>query len=397
MGWPGQLTGALGIRWPIIQGPFGGFRSEALVAEVSNFGGLGSIGANAMQPDEITHSIANVRARTDKPFAVNLWVSTEDPGASDVAAAASVTDSTARARRALSPTFEEFGLPPPRLSAPVAPLAPIAASVVDNTTRALVAVGPRFAELGLPAPRVPAYAPMSFAAQVRAVLDANVPVFSFIVGIPPRDILDECRDRKILTIGTATTPDEAVALAAAGVTAIVASGFEAGGHRGSFLAPAEDSMLGTFSLVPQVVDVARGIPVIAAGGVADGRTVQAAFALGAAGVQIGTRLLACEGSGASLEHRTALRTGRFTPTVLSAGFTGRYARGLANQLARDVQTAPYLPYPLQRSLIKELTTAAAHAHRADLAQQWSGQSAGVGLASDSATAVLQSIIDFVTT
>ncbi|CAN5889544.1 nitronate monooxygenase [soil metagenome] len=344
-----ELTVLLGIHWPIIQGPFGGFRSEALVAEVCNFGGLGSIGGNAMQPTEITQSIADVRARTDKPFAVNLWVSTEDPGASAVDA--------------------------------------------DVAARALAAVAPRFAELGLPLPHVPAYAPMSFAAQARAVLDANVAVFSFIVGIPPRDILDECRDRKILTIGTATTPEEAVALADAGVDAIVASGTEAGGHRGSFLAPAEDSMLGTFALVPQVVDAVPGIPVIAAGGIADGRTTAAALALGASGVQIGTRLFACDGSGAPPQHRAALRTGSYTPTVLSAGFTGRHARGLANQLARDVQNAPYLPYPLQRALIKELTSAAATAKRTDLAQQWSGQSAGVGLASESATAVLESIVE----
>ncbi|HEY4180965.1 MAG TPA: nitronate monooxygenase [Kofleriaceae bacterium] len=347
MTWSTQLTAKLAIRWPIIQGPFGGFHSEALVAEVSNFGGLGSIGANAMQPDEITRSIADVRARTRMPFAVNLWVSTEDPGAATVA----------------------------------------------HADRALAALAPRFAELGLPPPRVPVYAPMSFAAQARAVLDANVPVFSFIVGIPPREILDECRDRKIITIGTATTPDEAVALADAGIDAIVASGTEAGGHRGSFLAPAEDSMLGTFTLVPQVVDAVPGIPVIAAGGIADGRTVRAALALGAAGVQIGTRLFACEGSGAPAEHRAALRAGRYTPTVLSPGFTGRYARGIATQLARDVQNAPYLPYPLQRALVKELTTAAATAKRTDLTQQWAGQSAGVGLASESATAVLQSIVD----
>jgi nitronate monooxygenase len=126
------------------------------------------------------------------------------------------------------------------------------------------------------------------------LLDANVPVFSFIVGIPPREILEECRTKDIVTIGAATTPDEAAALQEAGVDAIVASGFEAGGHRGSFLRSAEDSLTDTLSLVPQIVDIVD-VP------------VTAALALGAEAVQMGTVFLASEESGASLLHRQALR------------------------------------------------------------------------------------------
>ena len=139
---------------------------------------------------------------------------------------------------------------------------------------------------------------MRFEDQARVLLDAKVPVFSFIFGIPPKEILDECRAKRIVTIGTATTPEEAAALQEAGVDAIVASGFEAGGHRGSFLRAAEDSLTGTLSLVPQIADMVN-VPVIAAGGIADARGVIAALALGAEAVQMGTVFLACEESGAS--------------------------------------------------------------------------------------------------
>ena len=167
------------------------------------------------------------------------------------------------------------------------------------------------------------------------LLDAKVPVFSFIFGIPPKEILEECRAKSIVTIGTATTPEEAAALQEAGVDAIVASGFEAGGHRGSFLRAAEDSLTGTFSLVPQIVDMVD-VPVIAAGGIADARGVIAALALGAEAVQMGTAFLACEESGASRLHRQALRGKKAGHTALTKGFTGRLARGIHNRLMEEL-------------------------------------------------------------
>src|SRR5439155_27118175 len=150
------------------------------------------------------------------------------------------------------------------------------------------------------------YSPSRFEDQARILLEEKVPVFSFIFGIPPKEILDECRAKGIVTIGTATTPDEAAALQEACVNAIVASGFEAGGHRGSFLRSAGDSLTGTLSLVPQIVDIVD-VPVIAAGGIGDARGVIAALSLGAEAVQMGTVFLACEESGASRLHRQALR------------------------------------------------------------------------------------------
>ena len=190
---------------------------------------------------------------------------------------------------------------------------------------------------------------MKFEEQVRVLIDAKVPAFSFIYGIPPKDILDECRAKGIVIIGTATTPDEAIELQKANVDVIAASGFEAGGHRGSFLRASEDSLTGTFSLVPQVADLVS-VPVVAAGGIADARGIVAAFVLGAEGVQIGTAFLACEESGASPQHREALLRGEAGQTALTRGFTGRLGRGIKNRLL-DMMNAPgvgILPYPLQR-------------------------------------------------
>src|SRR5579864_546341 len=186
-----RLTERLGIDYPIIQGPLGGLSSQSLTAAVSNFGGLGSFGAHGLTPEAIKDVIAQIRSLTSKPFAMNLWVSMEDEGAR---------------------TSDESGF-----------------------NRSLAPLAVHLAALGAPRPAYKPYSPARFEDQARVLLDANVPVFSFIYGVPPREILDECRAKKIVTIGTATTPDEAAALQAAGVNVIAASGFEAGGHRGSFL------------------------------------------------------------------------------------------------------------------------------------------------------------------
>lgn len=345
----GRLTAKLGIVYPIIQGPLGGLSSQRLTAAVSNFGGMGSFGAHSLAPDTIEEVIAQIRALTAKPFAMNLWVSMEDEGAR-------TSDESAFNRS----------------------LAPLAGYL---------------AELGAPQPAYAPYLPARFEDQVRVLLDANVPVFSFIFGVPPRDVLDECRRKGIVTIGTSTTPEEAAVLGDAGVDAVVASGLEAGGHRGSFLRTAEDSLTGTMSLVPRVVD-AVDVPVIAAGGIADARGVIAALALGAEAVQIGTAFLACEESGASQLHREALRGPDAGHTGLSRGFTGRLARGIRNRLMDELNRtgAEALPYPLQRGLVRSLSVAAEAAGRSDLMPLWAGQSAGLSACTD-AVSFLTSLVD----
>jgi nitronate monooxygenase len=337
-----RLTAKLGIDYPIIQGPLGGLSSQRLTAAVSNFGGLGSFGAHSLAPDQINEVIAQIRSLTAKPFAMNLWVSMEDDGAR-------TSDESAFNRS----------------------LAPLAAYL---------------AALDAARPEYQPYVPTRFEDQARVLLDAEVPIFSFIFGIPPKEILNECRRKRIVTIGTATSPDEAAALDEAGVDAIVASGFEAGGHRGSFLRPAEDSLTGTMSLVPQVVDIVS-VPVIAAGGIGDARGVNAALALGAEGVQMGTVFLTCEESGASRIHREALRGPNAEHTDLTRGFTGRLARGIRNRLMEELNRGgtELLPYPLQRGLVRNLATAAEAVGRADLMPLWAGQSAGLSTCTDAVT------------
>jgi nitronate monooxygenase len=203
-------------------------------------------------------------------------------------------------------------------------------------------------------------------------------VLSFIYGIPPSEILDECRRQTIRTIGTATTLEEALALEKAGIDLIVASGFEGGGHRGSFLRSAADSLMGSVSLIPQVVDSVH-IPVIAAGGIADGRGFVAALALGAEGVQIGTAFLPCAGSGASKAYRAALLSEAVKRTDLTDAFTGRLARGIRNRLMEELKqtSGPPLPFPLQHALTQTVAAPASAQAIPDLMTMWAGQSANL--------------------
>jgi nitronate monooxygenase len=218
-------------------------------------------------------------------------------------------------------------------------------------------------------------------------------VFSFIYGIPSKQILDEFRRQEIALIGTATTVDEATALEQAGVDVIAASGFEAGGHRGSFLQPSEDSLTGTMALVPQVVDAVK-LPVVAAGGIGDARGILAAFALGAEGVQMGTAFLACEESGANTHHRKALLSGQAKQTALTRGFTGRLARGIKNSLLNELnrEDTDILPYPLQRALVRHLSIPAEKAGRPELLPLWAGQSANLSRCAD-VHALLDTIVN----
>jgi len=343
-----RVASALGIEYPIIQGPLGGLSTQRLTATVSNFGGLGSFGAHGLSPSAIGEVIAEIRELTAKPFAINLWVSMEDEGAGNSGR-------------------EEF-------------------------ERSLTHLAKHIEALGAALPQYKPYVPVRFEHQARVLLDARVPVFSFIVGIPPQEILDECRTQGIVTIGTATTPPEAIALEQAGVDVIVASGFEAGGHRGSFLLSAEESLTGTFSLTPQVVD-AVSVPVVAAGGIADARGILAAFALGAEGVQIGTAFLASEESGANSHHRNLLLSGKAHTTALTKGFTGRLARGIRNQLLDELNGpgVQILPYPLQRFLVRNLSVPAEKAARPEWLPLWAGQSASLSRESD-AKVLLQTLV-----
>lgn len=347
---PTEATRRLGIDHPIVQGPFGGgLSTDVLAATVSELGGLGSFGVHHLPPDQIPAVASAIRARTKKPFALNLWVSNHDPGGTE-----------------LSP---------------------------EGYERAAAVFEPYFRELGLSIPPLPARFGLSFDDQVEALLAVAPPVFSFVFGVPPPAVLAECRRKGIVTIGAATSIAEARALDEAGVDLIVASGLEAGGHRPTFLGRAEDSLMGTLALVPLVADRVKA-PVIAAGGIVDRRGVAAARALGAGAAQLGTAFLACEESGAPAGHRELLFSARAESTTLTRALTGRLARGLSNRWTRELAAhlAELPPYPITLWFAAQLRPAALAAGQLELVSLWSGQGAP-NLRHRTAAALFHALVD----
>ena len=312
MAWsPNRLTELLGVEHPIVQAPMASVTTPELVAVVSNAGALGSLGAAMLPPDALREAIAAIRALTERPFAVNLFV------------------------------WPPVEAPPP--------------GAVDAMRDVLRPVRERF-ELDDPDPRAPDVRRL-LESQLAVLAEERPPVFSFTFGIPDLAALG---DAGSVVVGTATTVAEARALEQAGVDAIVAQGSEAGGHRGTFLGPFESALVGTMALVPQVVD-AVSIPVLAAGGIMDGRGIAAALALGADGAQLGTAFIACEESGVAAAHKQALADVGDDGTIVTDRYSGRPARvarrRLIDALERVGTGVP--PFPLQSALTRDLHAAAA--------------------------------------
>jgi nitronate monooxygenase len=332
------LRALFGIEHPIFQGPFGGGNSTPkLAAAVSNAGALGAYGAVGLAPDEIARVVADIRARTSRPFAVNLWVpiaGQDDQHASDVA--------FARAIERGQPARDALGIAPPLR---------VAEREVVNPWRA-------------------------YEAQLEALLRAGPPVFSFVMGAPSKEVIAAVRARGAKSVATATTVDEARALEAVGVDAIVLSGLEAGGHRGSFLRPVEESLFSMLTLVSQVRRAVR-VPIVAAGGITDGATLAAAMIAGADGAQIGTAFLASDESGAPEAHKRLLGTPASAHTKLTRAITGRFARGIVNPLIETLEAPaePVLSYPAQSDATRDIRAAAAQQDRAEWMALWAGQNA----------------------
>jgi nitronate monooxygenase len=349
-GWPDtRVSRLLNLARPLVQGPFGGgLSSVALAATVADAGGLGSFGVHHLDPAGIREVGHALHAATRRSFALNLWVSNHDLPEREMTA-----DRFDAAVRRLQPLYDEVGV-----AAPTHP--------------------ERFA------PR--------FEDQAAAVLEARPAAFSFVFGVPDERVLAAFRDAGIVTLGTATTPDEAVTLDEAGVDIVVASGAEAGGHRGAFLAPAEDSLVGTLPLVRIAVEEVQA-PVVAAGGVADARGIVAALALGAEGAQIGTAFLATKESGATAEHKAELLGRGARRTTLTRAFSGRLARGIPNQLVeRLTATGAIEPYPYQGHLLGPVLNAARAQGRTDVVAMWSGQATPL-LEHRNATALYAALTD----
>ncbi len=346
-----SLTELLNLRYPIIQGPFGGgLSSVALTSAVSNAGALGSFGAQPYSAKEIITISRDIKKATAKPFNINLWVNDRDDR---------LTQFTDRDYQNLVSLFK-----------------------------------PYFEELGLKVPERPVNLGPTFEEQVEAIYQVKPAVFSFVYGIPSSTILDKCRSLGIKTLGAATTVEEAKALERAGVDAIVATGSDAGGHRVSFLRTAEESLTGTFSLIPMVADSVK-IPIIAAGGIADARGVNAALTLGADAVQIGTAFLATQESNASQDHKEILFSEKARHTTLTKVFTGRLSRGIVNRLTEELKTKEQLfaPYPLQGKFMGAMKAYPATADsNPDFKSYWAGQAAPLVKHRD-AKALINSIVE----
>lgn len=323
-----DLRELLGIEHPILLGPFGGLSSVALTAAVSEAGGLGGFGLYGYGADRIRSTVDDLRAATSRPFALNVWLPTGDevaPGPQHTVFA-----------QALEPFYEAVGLEVPA--------------------------------------RPQAYLP-ALEEQLDAIWEAAPAVLSVVFGVPSHDVVAEAHRRGIRVVGAATTVAEAVALAGAGVDAVVATGLEAGGHRVSFLRRAEDSLVGVLALVPQVVD-AVDVPVIAAGGISDRRGVAAAFALGASAVQVGTAFLTTAESAVNDAHREAIRSTSAEETVLTRAMSGRLARGARNRVVRAIEASGTIaPFPMQNWLTGRFRTAAGEQGLGELQSLWMGQGA----------------------
>jgi nitronate monooxygenase len=302
-----------------------------------------------MSPQEIVDVDKQIKAATDKPYNLNLWVSDTD------AVGGTVTDA--------------------------------------QFDKAAALFKPYFDEAGIPLPAKPAPFKTRFENQLQAILDITPKVFSFMFGVPSADVLEQFRGRGITTIGAATTLDEAIFLENAGVDMIIATGFEAGGHRPSFLAPAESSTTGTFVLLQLIREKVK-TPVVAAGGIANGRGVAAALTLGADAAQIGTAFLATDESNALPIHRQMLFSDATRYTTLSRAFTGRLGRGITSRVAKELvhKEASILPFPLQATFMSPLRKAAIEQEKWDMISFWGGQIAPI-LKHTKAKVLMESLIE----
>ena len=328
-----EFTERLHIDHPIIQAPMaGGVTTSKLVSAVSDSGGLGMIGAGYMSPQQIREQIRELRQMTSRPWGINLFVPNEFH----------VTEIEIHsANQALQPFREDLNLP-------------------------------QAEHIELPNFRKEQE---NFLEQVKVVIEENVPICSFTFGIPSTEIIDDLKKHGIILIGTATTVREAIEIEKSGMDFVVVQGSEAGGHRGNFLLGHQESLIGLMSLIPQVVDHVS-IPVIAAGGIMDGRGLMAAMCLGAKAVQMGTAFLTCIESGAHPLHKEEILHAHEDYTVLTRAFSGKWARGIRNKFIQEMQTQETsLPeFPVQNALTQSIRKASSQQNNPDFMSLWSGQS-----------------------
>ncbi|HTA67342.1 MAG TPA: DUF561 domain-containing protein [Bryobacteraceae bacterium] len=323
-----RLMQRLGLDHPIIVAPMGGATTVDLAAVACEAGALGFLASAYLKPDQIREESRQLKARTSRPFGNNLFI------------------------------------PQPSLVVPKNP-----GVALDHMARF-------HGELGLPPPTLPEFTGEGFEEKLQAVLDGGAPVFSFTFGIPSPAAMQAIKTRSVYVMGTATTVDEAIELEKAGVDAIVAQGSEAGAHRGTFGGAFEVAMIGTIALVPQVVDAVK-VPVVASGGIMDGRGIAAALALGASAVQMGTAFLTCHEAGIADAYKDAILKAHEQDTRVTRAFSGRPARGIVNRVMTEIdgaaESGAILPYPLQNMLTRPMRNAATKQQRAEYLSLWAGQ------------------------
>jgi nitronate monooxygenase len=332
--WPDRrIQELLGIELPIVQAPMAGPVLADMVIAVAEAGGLGSLPCALLDHDGVRAQLGIIRQKTARPINLNFFC--HRPPAPDPAREAAW-------KERLTGYYRELGLDPaaPTPAAGRAPFDEAACEIVE---------------------------------------EFRPEVVSFHFGLPERPLLNRVRATGAKILGSATTVDEARRLEDEGCDAIIAQGFEAGGHRGIFLTDDIASQVGTFALVPQVADAVR-VPVIAAGGIADARGIVAALALGAAAVQIGTAYLFCPEAKIAAPHRAALHAAKAEDTALTNLFTGRPARGIVNRLMREVgPMSPLAPaFPLAGGALAPLRAATEPSGSGDFMPLWSGQAAALG-------------------
>jgi nitronate monooxygenase len=343
-----RITELLRIEHPVIQAPMAGISTPELAAAVSNAGGLGSISAGAVDADVASKMISDLRAATDQPFHVNFFAH-QSPTRD--------RDREMTWLRMIGPLFETNSLSPP-----------------DHLN-------------------VPYHSFLVDERQLDLVLNLRPPVVSFHFGLPTHEQVSAMRGYGLKLLAAATSVDEAVACERAGMDAVIVQGFEAGGHRGVHNGNI-DQQTGLFALLPHVAN-AVSIPLIAAGGVANGRGIAAAFALGAEGVQIGTAFVACPESSATEAHRAALVSRSAHGTIVTSGVSGRVARGFASDLLRELalheDSAP--DYPVAYDAAKAISAAARRADLEGYEIMWAGQAAPLSRALPAAELLRELIED----
>ena len=336
----------IGTEFPIIQAPMAGVQDHRLAAAVSNAGGLGSLPCAMLGPEALRSELDALKAATDRPFNLNFFAHT--PPTPDA-------DSERKWRQALAPYYREFGIDPD--------------SITSGPGR------------------------MPFNEEAAAVVEEFRPaVASFHFGLPEPALVERVRRAGAKILSTATTVEEALWLEQHGADAIIAQGLEAGGHRGIFLTKDMTTQMGTFALLPQIVAAVK-VPVVAAGGIADARGVQAALDLGAIAAQVGTAFLLCPEATTKPVHREALKSPQARHTAITNVFSGGPARGIVNRVIQELgPVSPEAPeFPLATSAIAPLRAAAEATGSGDFSPLWCGQNAS-GCREHSAAEIVERLV-----